>query len=371
MTAAPEENERVNRRHFLKAAAGMAAASAWSTMVPTTTSIAPIGIAIIGLGFISDLFMQACETSKMVAVRALVTGHPEKGRHYAAKYGVPQSCIYSYENFDRIRSNHAVEAVYIGLPNSMHCPFTLRAASAGKHVLCEKPMAISSQECRNMITACLKAAVKLMVGYRCHYDPTWLRTQELLRTGSLGRIVAFEGSFGFNIKPGVWRLDRHLSGGGSLFDVGIYPLNSVRFLSGEQPQVISAVAATLDDTSGRFREMEESLACLLRLPSGAIASIDTTYGASLPGSLRIHGEHGSLSLARAFDYDATHLVGEDGVQVEAISSSDTRNQFRLMAESFATDIRQNRQPATPGREGLIDLLAIEAIYRAAHRTTVA
>src|ERR1700733_14929168 len=167
----------MERRNFTKLSA---LALAWTCLPSyaqnTGASRKPVGYAAIGLGTISDIFMRACAQSQTAKITALVTGHPEtKGVKYAEMYGIPKTSIYTYETFDRIRDNHEVDAVYVGLPNSMHCEFTVRAAQAGKHVLCEKPMAISSAECRKMIDARRQAKVKLMIGYRVHFDPTWIQ----------------------------------------------------------------------------------------------------------------------------------------------------------------------------------------------------
>src|ERR1700728_2984458 len=165
---------RIDRRTFTKLSA---LALAW-TYLPSyaqkiSSSQKPVGYAAVGLGTISDIFMRACAQSQTAKVTALVTGHPDtKGVKYGGMYGIPKASIYTYETFDRILENKDVDAVYVGLPNSMHCEYTVRAAQAGKHVFCEKPMAISSAECRKMIEACRQAKVKLMIGYRVHYDPT-------------------------------------------------------------------------------------------------------------------------------------------------------------------------------------------------------
>src|SRR5580700_3360474 len=214
----------IGRRDFAKLSAlTLAWAGLPSYGQNTYTLRKPIGYAAIGLGTISDIFMHACAQSQMAKVTALVTGHPDtKGVKYAGMYGIPKPSIYTYETFDRIADNKDVDAVYIGLPNSMHCEYTVRAAQAGKHVLCEKPMAISSAECRKMIDACRQAKVKLMIGYRIQQDPTFARVAELIRSGALGQIQAFDGAFPTNMPPG-WRYNRKLAGGGSMFDLGVYP----------------------------------------------------------------------------------------------------------------------------------------------------
>ena len=327
-----------------------------------------VGFAAVGLGSISNIFMRGCAASQAAKVTGLVTGHPDtQGQRYGQMYAVPERSIYTYETFDRIRDNKDIEAVYIGLPNSMHCEFTVRAAQAGKHVLCEKPMAISSAECRRMIDACKSAGVKLMIAYRVHYDPTHLQAQQLIQTGAIGEVQAFEGAFGFNATPNQWRLVRKLAGGGSLLDVGIYPLNESRWLTGEEPVLFTAMPTTRDKTSGRFSEIEQTLDFTVKFPSGIVGAYACTYGSDMPGFLRIHGDRGTLELSPAYNYTGTHLRSAGGRQrVDTLSSeSDISYQFRLEAEYFAQCVRTGTEPKTPGEEGLKDMLAIEAIYRAA------
>jgi predicted dehydrogenase len=194
-----------------------------------------IGYAVIGLGQIAGHFLPGVGLTTNSRITALVSGHREKAERIAAQYDVPTNSIYNYENFDEIAHNPAVDAVYVALPNSMHAEYTIRAAKAGKHVLCEKPMATSVADCESMIAACKAANVKLMIAYRCHYEPTNLKAIQLIRDGSLGKVQAIESAFGFNIAPGEWRLSKKLAGGGPLYDVGIYSLNACRYLTGEEP----------------------------------------------------------------------------------------------------------------------------------------
>lgn len=330
----------------------------------------PIGYALVGLGTICDIFGRGCQklSGKNIKVTALVTGHADtKGKEWAARFGVPESSIYSYEDFDKIRSNKAVTAVYIGLPNSMHREYTVRAAKAGKHVLCEKPMAISSAECREMITACKESNLKLMIAYRCHYDPTHLEAERILQSGAIGTLESFEGAFGFNAPENhFWRLDPKLAGGGPIMDVGIYPLNAMRYFSREEPTAFTAAVSTRDHASGRFQGMEQTMEFTMTFPSGVAASVGTTYGANMPGFVRIHGSKGTLEIGPAFDYTGIHLRSLDPqVHADATSPDDETFHFQLEATHFANCIRSGATPRTPGEEGLKDLLAIEAIYRAA------
>ena len=326
----------------------------------------PVGYAAIGLGTISDIFMRACANSSTAKITALVTGHPkEKGVKYAAQYGIPESSIYTYERFDEIRNNKDVDAVYIGLPNSMHCEYTQRAARAGKHVLCEKPMAISSAECRTMIDACHAAKVKLMIAYRIQYEPTWKQAVQMVQGGDIGEVQGFHGSFVNQQAKGTWRLNRALGGGGSLLDLGIYPLNAIRHITREEPRDFTAVVSTIEK-SGRFDEVEQSIEWTMKFPSGMIASCGCSYGQNGPGYLNINGNRGQLALQPGFFYDGVHLTGQAGDRrVDVLATQKNPYQFTLEAEHFADCIRNDREPLTPGEEGLKDMLAIEAIYRAA------
>lgn len=358
----------MNRRTFARLSALALAATRMPSFAQATAGTEkPVGFAAIGLGTISDIFMRACAESKTAKITALVTGHPDtKGKHYAALYGIPESSIYTYETYDRIRDNKDVDAVYVGLPNSMHREYTVRAAQLGKHVLCEKPMAISSAECSQMIAACSNAGRKLMIAYRVHYEPTHLEAKRMIDSGAIGQVQSFEGSFGFNATPNQWRLTRQYGGGGPLMDVGIYPLNEVRWLTGEEPAAYTAVATTRDRTSGRFAEVEQTLDFTVRMPSGIVAALGCTYGSTMPGFLRIHGDKDSLEIAPAYNYDGVHLRSLDGTTpVDIKSQGDSVFHFVLEAEHFANCIRTGATPKTPGEEGLRDLLAIEAIYKAA------
>lgn len=358
----------MDRRSFAKLSSLALAATQLPARAQTASK--PVGYAAIGLGSISDIFMRACADSQTAKITALVTGHPvEKGAMYAAKYGIPASSIYTYETFDRIRDNKDVDAVYVGLPNSMHAEYTIRAAAAGKHVLCEKPMAISSAECRTMIAACRKAHVKLMIAYRVQYDPTWNQVIDIIKSGGIGQIESFQGGFWGQQKTGAWRLNRKLAGGGPILDLGIYPLNAIRHITGEEPISFGASIATREP-GPRFAEVEQSMEWNMKFPSGIIASCGCSYGANGPGYLRINGERGYLTMEPAFNYDGLHLRGNTAdasgrKQIDIPATGKQPFQFTLEAEHFADCVRNNHEPESPGEEGLKDMLVIEAIYKAA------
>jgi predicted dehydrogenase len=358
----------MDRRDFAKLSAlAMAWGSLPSYAQNAGSSQKPLGYAAVGLGRICDIFMRGTVNSSAAKLTGLVTGHPDtKGDKYAAMYGVPKSSIYTYETFDRIRDNKDIDFVYIGLPNSMHCEYTVRAAEAGKHVLCEKPMAISSAEARQMIDACRKANVKLMIAYRIHYDPMWNKVLQMIKAGDLGQLETFQGGFSGQEQAGEWRLNRKLAGGGSLLDLGIYPLNTIRYLTGEEPTDFTATVSTRDK-SGRFAEVEQSIEWTMKFPSGVIASCGSSYGARGPSFLHINAETGYLIVEPGYNYGSVHYRGEvkGGRIDEENTGAATPSQFTLEAEHFVDCIRNNKEPQSAGEEGLKDMIAMEAIYKAA------
>lgn len=354
------------RREFAKLGAMTSAAMAVPSMALAQTE-ERLGFAVIGLGVIADEFMRGVKQSQKCKITALVSGHRDKAERIAAEYGVPKESIYSYEEFDRIRDNKAVQAVYVALPNSMHKEYTIRAAKAGKHVLCEKPMAISSAECRAMIDACKAAKVKLMIAYRMQYEPLNLKCIDIVRSGKIGDINALEGQFGFDIKPGVWRTKKALAGGGSVFDVGIYALQQARLFTGEEPVEFKAIAGTVHKNDPRFAEMEETVEWTMKFPSGVVASCASTYGSRMEGFMRVHGNAGVLQMGPTYGYEGTTMKGQgkNRERWEETNPEKDPMQFTREGDHFAECVFQNREPKTPGEEGLRDLIYIEKIYESA------
>jgi predicted dehydrogenase len=323
------------------------------------------GYAVIGLGRIAGHFMLAVRNTTTSQITGLISGHRDKADRIAAEYGVPANSVYSYENFDEIAHNPAIDAVYVALPNSMHAEYTIRAAKAGKHVLCEKPMSTSVADAEAMIGACKAARVKLMIAYRCHYEPTNLKAVKLIRDGALGQVQAIESAFGFNIGVGEWRLSKELAGGGPLYDVGIYSLNACRYLTGEEPDHIAATASTIDH-DGRFNEVEENVSWTMKFPSGIVASCNTTYGANMEGFYRVHGSKAWLEVGPAFNYDGLRLRGDFGGQkFDELNPARDPSHFQAEAEHFTHCIQNGVEPKSPGEEGLRDMRYLTQIYKSA------
>src|SRR3954453_16600972 len=261
--------------------AGVLAKGAQAELVVPEPPGKKLGWAIVGLGSLAiNQILPAfakCEKSKVVA---LVSGHPAKAQKLALRYGVSPKNIYNYENYDSMKDNPDVDVIYIVLPNGMHAEYAVRGFGAGKHVLSEKPMANTPAECQQMIDAAKKANRKLMVAYRCRYEPYNQEAIRIARQQELGPIQVILADHGFNIgDPNQWRLNKTLAGGGSLMDIGIYSLNAARYLTGEEPTEINAMMYT---TPGdvRFKEVEENINFQLRFPSGVLATCTSSYGYS-------------------------------------------------------------------------------------------
>lgn len=324
-----------------------------------------IGYAIVGLGSYADVILPRfaeCRHSRLVA---LVSGSQEKARRYAARYGVPESGLYTYGAFDRIRDNPDVDIVYVILPNGLHHEYTLRAAAAGKHVLCEKPMANTAAEAEEMIAACRAAGRKLMIGYRSHFEANNREAMRLARSGELGAARIVTADHGFNIgDPTQWRLNRTLAGGGSLMDIGIYSLQAARYLTGEEPVAVSAVEST-DRSDVRFREVEDTINFQLTFPSGVVASCVSTYG-SQHNRYRFVGASGWLDAEPATSYEGNRLrLNREWRTVDHPAPELELNQFSGQLDHLSQCVMSDSEPIVPGEEGQRDMRIIEAIYRSA------
>ncbi|MBV9611390.1 MAG: Gfo/Idh/MocA family oxidoreductase [Acidobacteriaceae bacterium] len=362
---------KLTRRAF-----GRSAAVVLPTLVPLVRAQEPstsgrrLRYCIVGLGRISmQHFMPACKMSQNSQVTALVSGHRDKAEKMAADYNVPAKNIYSYENYDEIAGNKDIDAVYVALPNSMHAEYTIRAANAGKHVLCEKPMATTVKDSEAMIRACKAANRKLLIAYRCHYEPTNLRAIKMIRDGMLGSVQTIETANGFNIRPGEWRLDRKLAGGGPLLDVGIYSLNACRYLTGEEPEHIEAYCSVIDK-DGRFQGVEENVSWTMRFPSGIVAACTTSYGARMNGSFTVNGARGRLHVEPAFAYQGLHLKAEIEGQapIDEPNPNQDPSQFVAEADYFAQCVFEDKQPRSSGEEGLRDMQCMAEIYKSCGRS---
>ncbi|MBP5975217.1 Gfo/Idh/MocA family oxidoreductase [Brasilonema sp. CT11] len=354
--------------NIIKPAPTLAQAAPAPSNEPSLPPEKKLGWAVVGLGeFATKQIMPSfaeCKKSKLVA---LVSGDRAKAEKYAQQYSVNPKNIYNYQNYDSIRNNPEVDIIYIILPNALHAEYTIRGVQAGKHIMCEKPMAITVAECQAMIDAAKKANRKLMIAYRAQYEPYNLATIQLARSGKLGKLKLITSDHGRNLNPKEpqdrWRVQKKLAGGGSLYDIGIYSLQAARYITGEEPVAISAmIYSTPNDP--RFREVEENVNFVLRFPSGVLANCTSSYGYSNTKRIQVFGSDAVLELDPATDYYKHRLIikSKNGDQEQKIEE---KNQFALEIDHLSESIIQNKQPKTPGEEGLQDVKLMQLIYEAA------
>jgi len=321
----------------------------------------PVGFAVVGLGHIAQTavlpaFAHAQERARLVG---LVSGDAAKGRELSGRYGVR---AWSYDQLDACLADPAVEAIYVATPNTEHEDVAVRAARAGVHVLCEKPMATSAGGCEAMIRAAADADVRLMVAYRLHYEPANVSTIALVRDGTIGDPRFFASEFSYQVKPGNIRTREEL-GGGPLWDLGVYCVNVARHLFQDEPE--EAFAMTTPGGDERFEGVNEGWACLLRFPGDRLASFTVSFGAATTSRLRLVGTEGDVQLEPAYEYQGELVrrltVGEES-RTERFPPGD---QFAPELIRFAEHVRRGAEPEPSGREGLADVRVIEALLQSA------
>src|SRR4051812_26900452 len=327
-----------------------------------------VGYAVVGLGkFALNQIIPSFAESKRSKLVALVSGNRQKAEQVAERYGVDKKAIYDYASFDSIKDNPEINVVYIILPNGLHAEYAIRAAKAGKHVMCEKPMAPTVADCEAMIRASQRAGRKLMVAYRAQYEPFNLEVMRQAQSGELGKLKLVVSDHGRNLDPSdpadQWRMSAKLAGGGALYDIGIYSLQAARYITGEEPQEVQAmIHSTHNDR--RFREVEENVVFQLRFPSGVLAQCSASYGYADTKRIMVQGSEASLTLDPATDYYEHKLTVTKGKIEEEIKVQEG-NQFALEMDHLAQSIQEDQPPKTPGEEGLQDIRLMQAIYEAA------
>lgn len=363
------ESSGSTRRDFVKAtAAGVGALAGMASTRSFGGSLGndatqQIGVAVAGVGSLATHdILPALKDTRLARAAGLITSSPDRVRSIAAEYGIPPSSVYTYDEMPRMRENPNIHAVYVVTPNALHREHTVAAARAGKHVLCEKPMAVSVAECDEMIAACRAADVKLAVAYRLQFEPHHLECMRLAREKVFGDLKLIEAGFGFRIgDPNQWRLRRELAGGGALMDVGIYVIQACRYLTGEEPVEVVAFEAKTDPT--RFAEVDESLTWQLRFPGGCLAACATSYNASGMDRFRAYGPRGWFELDPAYQIGGQRGRRSDGTALRF----DPVNHFVLQLDDFAACILQDRSSKVDGMEGRRDMRVIEAIYESVRR----
>lgn len=356
------------RREFLKTVSrgvGGVALAAASTPVASAAMSPPadtLGVALVGLGnYATGQLAPALQETEFCELTGIVTGTPAKEDEWQSEYGIPDENIYTYDTYDRIVDNENVDIIYVVLPNGMHAEYTIRAAEAGKHVMCEKPMATSVEECRAMIQACDRNNRKLSIGYRLHFAPHHQRVMELGQDAVFGPVNVMRAGFGFRIsdeatdEPHIqWRLDEGLAGGGALMDVGIYAVQAGRYVTGEEPIAVTAQEYTTRPDI--FSEVDETIFFQLEFPSGTVLDGSTSYNGSF-NELHAACEDGWFELEPAYGYGGIKGRTHGG----PMELPNVNQQARHM-DAFAQSILNDESSRVSGVEGLRDLQVIEAIY---------
>lgn len=353
------------RRGFIKSSAtgmsafwmGLGSLSGLANANNDSTSDKKLGIALVGLGgYSGGQLAPALQQTQHCYLAGIVTGTPAKEKVWQDKYGVPVENTYNYKNFDAITDNKAIDIVYVVLPNSMHAEYTIRAAQAGKHVISEKPMAVSVAECQQMIDATNKAGVKLGIGYRLHYDPFNLEMMRLGQKKIYGKVSGVEAEFRFKMNDlSQWRAHKELAGGGPLMDLGIYCIQGCIYTLGELPTSISARDTTIDKKA--WTSVEGSLDVTMKFASGAVTHFKTSYEKEYTGKLIATAEKGEFGLMPAFIYNGLKGYTPEGpLQIQGL------NQQAAQMDAFALNVMNNTKILVPGEMGMRDMFIIEKAY---------
>lgn len=369
----------LTRRHLLAAMAGAGLGAALPATTTTARAASPatrgagpaprrpdsIGVALVGLGYYaSQLLAPGLQLTRNCHLAGIVTGSPEKVPEWQRKYGIAERNVYSYDDFDRIADNPDIQAVYIVTPNHLHMPLTLRAARAGKHVWCEKPMAMDATEAQAMIDACRDNKVQLAIGYRMQHQPSTARLRTMARELPYGRILKVRADAGFHAYDDVdpadkpWRLLPQY-GGGAMYDMGVYSLNGVRYLTGQEPVAVTARSEVR--RAHLFDGVDETTWFTLEFADGLVAECSTSFGRNM-NTLHADCERGWYEVSPFQAYDGIAGRTSDG---ETFSDGDVPHQQALQMDNDALAILEKRAPRVPGEEGLRDMRVVDAVYASA------
>jgi glucose-fructose oxidoreductase len=322
-----------------------------------------IRYAVVGIGYISQIAVLPAfaHASKNSELTALVSSDPLKLKKLAKKYNVANT--YSYEEFDDCLNSGEIDAVYIALPNNLHREYTVRAANAGIHVLCEKPMAVTNEDCKAMIEAVDQNNVKLMIAYRLHFEEANLNAIEIIKSGKIGKPRLFNSVFSQQVKDEEnIRLKGDL-GGGTLHDMGIYCINAARYLFQEEPIEVTAFSA--NNGEARFKEIDEMTSVIMRFPDDKLAVFTSSFGQSDSSAYQVYGTKGNIALDPAYElaFGLKYKLTIDGKSKE--KSLPKRDHFAPLLLYFSDCILNDKQPQPDGREGLADVRVINALYQSA------
>jgi predicted dehydrogenase len=354
----------VSRRRFLRTTAVSAIGFPFvSTLLSRAADAEPrkLGFALVGLGGLSNQQLgPALKLTKYCRLAGIVTGTPSKIPVWKERYNIPDKNVYNYDTMEQMADNPDIDVVYIVTPNGLHARDALKGVKAGKHVFSEKPFETTVEKCQQVIEACKKADRMLGVAYRCQFDPNHLECRRLAQEKVFGEIKNIEAGFSRGINAGEWRLKKDLAGGGPLMDVGIYALQTCRFVSGLEPLDVTAKFGPITDPV-KFAEVEESVEWQMNFPGGLKASCKTNYERSDTHSFTVTAEKGSFGLDPAYNYNSASGTRSDGKPIDLPSI----NQFAAEMDDFAQCIMNKKPTKISGEEGLRDVKIMMAIYESA------
>ncbi len=320
-----------------------------------------LGVALVGLGYYStDLLAPALQQTKNCYLAGIVTGTPSKAESWKKKYNIPDKNIYDYKNFDSIAGNKDIDVVYIVLPPSMHREYVIRAANAGKHVWCEKPMAMTAQECLDMIEACKKNKRSLAIGYRMQHEPNTQEFRRIIREKLLGNVKSLRVGAGYREgRTDHWKQKKEM-GGGALYDMGVYSIQGARLGTGMEP--VSVQSATITTSRPEiYKDIDETTVAMLEFPGGLMAEVKTSFGENI-NYLNIECEKGNIELSPFQSYAG--INGKSPLGPLNKSYNVPWQQAKQMDDDAAS-IMNGKPMMVPGEEGLRDIRIVEAIYKSA------
>jgi glucose-fructose oxidoreductase len=322
-----------------------------------------LGVALVGLGYYStDLLAPALQLTGHCYLAGIVTGTSAKAEAWKKQYRIPDTNIYGYSDFDSIANNPAIDIVYIVLPPSMHAEYSIRAARAGKHVWCEKPMAMTAAECQQMIDAAATNKVRLAIGYRMHHEPNTQRIMKLAKELPYGKFQHLSAAAGYReMRTTHWKQKKAM-GGGAMYDMGVYPLNAARYSTGMEPIAVTARASTTRPEI--YKEVEETMQFDLEFPGGGMARCETSFGKGM-NDLQVKFTNGGYTLSPFQAYSGIRGETSDGIKLDA----GIPNQQAKQMDDDCMVINGKATPLAPGEEGLKDIRIVEAIYRSVQENT--
>jgi len=327
-----------------------------------------VGYAVVGLGGISQVaVLPAFAHSQKAKLVAVVSGDQGKAEKMAEQFHASRA--FTYAEFDRCLRNPEVEAVYIATPPGEHEKYTIAAAKAGKHVLCEKPLSATVKQARNMVATCRRHKVRFMTAYRKYFEPSSVELKGIIKKGELGRIDVIHTLFSelrpYGDNSPSWLFSRKLCGGGPLTDLGVYCVNTCRWLVDEDPVAASAVKWVRDRR--RYKEVEEGIAFRLDFPSGIVLQGTAAYSAAFASFVHVHGEKGWAEIAPVFAFEEERRMSGKIAGAWFAKTYKPIDEFVLEIDYFAKCIREKREPEPSGEQGLRDIIIIDAIYQAAKK----